>query len=113
MTCSGGATPASTFVEVQELKDVLTLSNRAYFQHHRFLLFFINRDVGAVNPGVGAEVPEPHVGVPERKSGVPQHESASQLGSLCIAGILRCWQEQVEKKCHLCPHCIPQLEQHS
>lgn len=61
---------------VQESKDVLTQSNRTHFQHHRFLLFLVNGDVGAVNPGVGAEVPEPHVGVPERKSGVSQHESA-------------------------------------
>lgn len=68
VTGSGSETPAKvTFVEAQESKDVLSQRNRTHFEHHGFLLLFVNRDVGAVNPGVGAEVPEPHIGVPERK----------------------------------------------
>lgn len=35
---------------------------------------------------------------------MPQHESASQLGSLCIVGILSCWQEQVEESVHPAHH---------
>lgn len=87
LSCSGSETPANTTsVEVQEPKDVLTQSSRTYFEHHRFLLLFVNRDVGAVHPGVGAEVPEPHVGVPERKAGVPQHESAPSWQIFALLG---------------------------
>lgn len=71
---------------LQESKDVLPRRNRTYLQHHGFLLFFVNRDVGAVHPGVGAEVPEPHVGVPERKSGGSQRESASSWEVFAFLG---------------------------
>ena len=72
-------------MKVQESKDVLTSSNRTYFKHHRFLLFFINRDIGTMNPGVSTKVSKSDIRVPERKSKVPKHESVSQTGNLRIA----------------------------
>lgn len=59
-------------------------SNRTYFKHHGFLFFFINRDIGTVDPGVSAKVSESDIRVPERKSKVSKHESLSQTGNLHI-----------------------------
>lgn len=43
---------------------------RTYFKHHRFLFFFINGDIGAVDPGICAQMSKPDIGVPKESKDV-------------------------------------------
>lgn len=58
--------------------------NKAYLKHHRFLFFFINRDICTMNPGVSAKVPKSDIRVPKRKSEVSKCESDCQARNLSI-----------------------------
>lgn len=58
--------------------------NKAYLKHHRFLFFFINRDICTVNPGVSAKVSKSDIRVPKRKSEDSKCESDCQARNLSI-----------------------------